>query len=72
MSTPPTKLLHLVFCMASMIFNDGTRSSRHGMNKFATFWNINLFPFFKNPLLETGCWMEIDVPRVPSEFPIDV
>ena len=43
-----------------MIFNDSTKSSRHGMNKLETFCYINLFPFFKNYLLETGCWMESD------------
>ncbi len=36
--------------MASMIFNDSTKSSRHGMNKLATFCQIYLFPFFKNDL----------------------
>ncbi len=44
--------------MASMIFNDSTKSSRHGMNKLATFCQIYLFPFFKNDLfyrLDAGC-----------------
>ncbi len=48
--TPQQKLLNLVLCMASMIFNDSTKSSRHGMNKSATFCQIYLFPFFKNDL----------------------
>ncbi len=33
----------------SMISNDSTKSSRHEMNKLATFCQIYLFPFFKNP-----------------------
>ncbi|CAI9607680.1 unnamed protein product [Staurois parvus] len=45
---PQQKLLHLVFCMTSMICKDSTKSSRHGMNKLATCCNIYLFPFFKN------------------------
>ncbi len=40
--TPQQKLLNLVLCMASMIFNDSTKSSRHGMNKLATFCQIYL------------------------------
>ncbi len=44
MSTPHNKnyFKNLVLCMASMIFNDSTKSSRHGMNKLATFCQIYL------------------------------
>ncbi|CAI9610678.1 unnamed protein product [Staurois parvus] len=34
--------------MTSMICKDSSNSSRHGMNKLATYCNIYIFPFFKN------------------------
>ncbi|CAI9591272.1 unnamed protein product [Staurois parvus] len=38
-----------------------SKSSRHGMNKLATYCNINVSPFSKNDLfLEPGCWMDSD------------
>ncbi|CAI9603843.1 unnamed protein product [Staurois parvus] len=59
--------------MTSMICKDSTKSSRHGMNKLATYCNFDLFPFFKNnPLLEPRCWMESDAQLVSSEFLIGV
>ncbi len=39
------------------MFNDSTKSSRHGMNKLATFCQIYLFPFFKNDLFFFRDWM---------------
>ncbi len=59
--------------MASMIFNDSTKSSRHGINKLATFCQIKSFSILQDlPLLEIGCWMESDAQLVSSEIPIGV
>ncbi len=71
--TPQQKLLNLVLCVASMIFNDSTKSSRHGMNKLANILPDLSFSILQElPLLEIGCWMESDAQLVSSEFPIGV
>ncbi len=60
--------------MASMILNDSTKSSRHGMNKLATFCEIYLFPFFKNDLFRDwmldGEWCSTCLFRIPHRCSI--
>ncbi len=55
--------------MASMIFNDSTKSSRHGINILP---DLSFSILQELPLLEIGCWMESDAQLVSSEFPIGV
>ncbi len=62
-----------------MIFNDSTKSSRHGMKvRLANEQVGDILPELSSsilqewPLLEIGCWMESDAQLVSSEFPTGV
>ncbi len=71
MSTPHNKkLLNLVLCMASMIFNDSTKSWNEQVGDILPDLSFSILQEW--PLLEIGCWMESDAQLVSSEFPIGV